>query len=450
MTIPTITSLGIGSGVPSNIVDQLMAIERQPLNALNARQTSYNAKISAFGSLKTRFDTLGSAAAKLADPAKLAGFVPTLSDKDVASVSVGSLANAGSYTLDVVQVAQAQKSFSNLYTAGTTFGAGTLTFNIGEAPDVEAFDIEFAGGNINDLRAAINAAGIGVTATTINSDAGERLVLTAKNTGTQAAFSLSISSADTNLGSLASFDGANPSARTAQNAIVQIDGDTVTSQSNEISGAIVGVTITARQAGTTTIDIARTNANVVDTVKEFVTAFNAALNELKSSSAYNSQTKAAGILNGDATVRTLQNMLRTTAGGVPAGLAGSAYETLSSLGISFQRDGTLALDETKLQNAVAADFGAVTNTLTTFGASMQELTKQVTAFDGLLANRTDGLNESVRRLGDQRTRMEYQLELTEKRIRAQFVALDSMMGRLSTTSSYLTQQLASLNATRNS
>ena len=441
----SISSLGIGSGLDANsIVEKLMAIERAPLTALNRREASYQAKISAFGTIKTRFDALQTAADKLADPAKLAGFTASLGDEDVLSVAPGAFASGGSYNVNVVQVAQSQKSLSNLYASGTTFAAGTLTFSI----NGEDVDVAFGGGNINDLRSAINDAGIGVTATTVTGDAGSRLILTSTETGTDAAFSLSVSGGDANLASLATFDVANPNARTAQNAIIEVDGETVTSQSNEFSTVISGVTITAKTVGSSTVDIARTDANVLDTVKEFVTAYNAAVNELKTSSAYNAESGAAGVLNGDGTVRTLQGLLRSTAGASPAELAGTAFANLSSLGVSFQRDGTLALDETKLKNAIDTDFGAVTSTLNTIGASMETLADEVTSFDGLLANRTDGLNQSVDRLDDQRTRLEYQLELTEKRIRAQYVALDTLMGQLNTTSSYLTQQLASLNASR--
>lgn len=446
MTIPTITSLGIGSGLQANdIVEKMMSIERAPLNALNQRESSYQAKISAFGTLKTRFDTLAKAAATLADPAKLAGFAATLGDSDIAGVSVSSFASPGSYNVNVLQIAQAQKSFSNLYTAGTAFGAGTLSFEI----NGETFDIDFEGGTIDDLRSVLNDADIGITATTIKGDAGDRLVLTSDKTGADAAFSLSVSSGDANLNSVANFDAANTNARSASNAIVEVDGETVTSQTNEFSSVIPGVTITAREQGHTSVTIARSNTNVLDAVKAFVTAYNAAANDLKSASAYDAASKAGAILNGDATVRTLQGMLRSAAGGAPTELVGTAFPNLSSLGISFQTDGTLALDESKLQNAIDTNFGAVTKTLNTFGTSIESMSEEVTKFDGLLAARTNGLTDSIRRIGDQRDTMEYQLQLTEKRIRAQFVALDTLMGQLNATGSYLTQQLANLSASRN-
>lgn len=443
MATPTITSLGIGSGIAANdIVEKLMSLERVPLNILTQRELSYNAKISAFGSLKTRFDTLKTAADKMADPATLAAFTATVGDGDVLSATAGSFANGGSYNVNVLNLAQAQKSFSSLYGASDTFAAGTLTFTI----DGTDHDIAFSGGSLADVRSAINAADIGVTATTVTGDAGTRLVLTAKETGTDAAFSLSVTGGDANLQSLQTFDGGHPNALAAANASVEIEGELITSQSNTITGAIPDVTITAKALGSTTVDIARSSSNAVETVQAFVTAFNNAVTELRSVSAYNATTKTGAALNGDATVRTLQGLLRNTGSTTPAGIAGSAYETLSSLGISFQQNGTLTLDESKLNSAIDTDFNAVTNTLTAFGTAFSELGDQATRYDGLLTNRTDGLSATISRMADQRLIMEARLEQTEKRLRAQFTSLDKLVGQLNTTSSFLTQQLASLNA----
>lgn len=443
MTIPSITSLGIGAGLDANnIVASLMAVERAPLNALNQRESAFKARISAFGSLSSKFDALKTAAENLATPSKIAAYTANIGDEEILSASAGTYAGAGSYSVNVIQVAQAQKSFSALYAGTDTFAAGTLTFTIGG----NNVDVEFAGGSLDDVRTAINNANIGVTATTVAGDAGSRLVLTAKETGTDNAFSLSVTGGDANLQNLANFDAAHPNKRDALNAVVEIEGETVTSQSNKITGAIPDVTLNVKSVGSTDVEIARSTETLVDNVKAFVTAFNDAANELRKSSAFDAGTKTAGPLNGDATVRTLQNLIRQAATDVPAGVAGSTFETLSSLGIEFKRDGTLSLDESKLDKAVETDFEATVNTLNAFGQAMADVGDQATRFDGLLASRTSGLNDSVRNLESQRERMQFQLGLTEKRLRAQFTSLDKLMGQLNTTSAYLGQQLAGLAA----
>ena len=194
MATGTISSLGIGSGLDSSsIVSQLMAIERRPLTALNTKEASFSAQISAFGSIKSRLSDLQTAAATLADPNELAGYATTVGDEDVISSTAGTFARAGSYTIDVVQTAKAQKSFSALQTPAITYGAGTLSFTInGTTQDVT---LSTTGNSLQDVANAINDAGIDVQATVVNGDAGSRLVLTAKETGTDNAFSLSVPAA---------------------------------------------------------------------------------------------------------------------------------------------------------------------------------------------------------------------------------------------------------------
>lgn len=441
-TTSGISSLGVGSGIDANtIISKLMAVEQQPLNQLNARKGSYETKISAFGSLKSLFDTLKSASDTLADPAKLAAYTATVGDEDIIAASAGSFANGGSYSVEVTQLAKAQKSFSNVYASGTSFGAGTLSLTIGSTTT----DIAFSGGSINDLRNAINDAGLGVTATTVTGDAGTRLVFSGKDTGTDNAFSLSVSGGDANLTSLATFDAANPNAVAAQNAILKVEGETVTSQSNTVSSAIPNVTITAKTVGTSTLDVARSTSSTVDAVNAFITAFNDAAKKLKSTSAYDSSSKTAGPLNGDATVRSLQSLTRNAIATIPSSVAGTTYSTLSSLGVSFQTDGTLKLDESKLTDAITADSSGVIATLNAYGDAMSEVADQATGVNGLISNRTDGLGATVKRMEDQATKMQYQLSLTEQRMRAQYTALDTLMGQLNTTSTYLMQQFVNLN-----
>lgn len=448
MTIPSITSLGIGAGLDANnIVAGLMAAERAPLNALNQREASFKARISAFGTLTNRFDALKTAAANLADPSRLSVANARADDPDIFSATTSFGASPGRYNVEVVQLAQAQKSFSGLYASGETFGAGTLTFDI----NGESREVAFAGGSLSELRAAINNANIGISATTIAGDAGERLVLTSRETGTNNAFTLSINpEADANLQSIASFDGANPFSQTAQNAQVRVEGELTTSQSNQLSSAIAGVSLNLNAVGTTSLEVTQSRDSIRDNVNEFVKAFNSAVNELKTLSAFNGENNRGGVLNGDGTVRSLRSLLSQSATGIPAELAGTQFESFSSLGIEFTRDGTLRLDETRLNRAIDTDFDASVTALSTLGAQVRDVAEQATGRDGLIRTRTDGLNDSVRRLEDQRTRLEFQLELTEKRFRAQFTALDRLMGELNATSAFLGQQLSGLAMINNS
>ncbi|MBT0961724.1 flagellar filament capping protein FliD [Denitromonas iodatirespirans] len=443
MATGSISSLGIGSGLDSNnIVTRLMALERQPLTALNQKESSFSAKISALGTIKSRLSDLQTAATTLGDPNKLAAFKATVGDGDIISASAGTFAKNGSYAIEVVQLAKAQKSFSSIQTAGTSYGAGTLSFSInGSTQDV----VLASGGNsLQDVANAINDAGIDVQATVVTGDAGSRLVLTAKNTGTDNAFSLSVSGGDANLTGLATFDGAHPNASAALDSIITVEGETVTSQSNTVTSAIANVTINATAVGTSTLDVARDTSGIETAVKAFVDAYNSLRSDITAKTAYNSETRVGEPLNGDATIRTLLGRMRDTLSNVPAGAAGSDYQYLYTLGVSFTQDGTLTFDSTKLNNAVTTDFDGVVSVLNAYGTAVNDMAKAFTQADGLIDSRVSGIETSISTIDSQRERMERQFDLTEARLRAQFTALDTLVASLNTTSTFLSQQLESL------
>jgi len=444
MATGTISSLGIGTGTldTASLVEQLMAIERQPIDRLDTKETAFNAQISAFGSIKSRLSTLQSAAETLSDPNSLAAFSATAGNTDVMTATAGTFARAGSYTVNVQQMATAQKSFSSLYTSTDTFGAGTLSFSInGSTEDVV---LSSSSNSLQDVANAINDAGISVRATVVNGDAGSRLVLTSRDTGTDNAFTLSVSGGDANLTSLGTFDGSNPNAVTAQNAIITVEGETVTSQSNQITSAIANVTITAKLVGTSTLEVARDSSGISDSVQAFVDAYNAMRSEITKQTAYDADSKTAQPLNGDATTRNLLSHLRSSISTVPSGLSGGNFEYLFNLGVSLQQDGTLSFTSSKLDDAINSDFNGVMTALNAYGTSIADMATAFTESDGLIDNRVNGIGTSISTLDDQRTRMEQQLTVTEARLRAQFTALDTLMASLSTTSTYLTQQLDSL------
>ncbi|WP_227816937.1 flagellar filament capping protein FliD [Nitrogeniibacter aestuarii] len=443
MATGTISSLGIGSGIDSNsLVTQLMALERRPLTLLNAKESAFSAQISALGTIRSRLADLQSSAKTLGDPNALAAYQATAGDADVMSATAGTFAREGSYSVNVQQLAAAQKSFSSLYGSTDTFGSGTLSFNInGTTQDVT---ISSTGNSLQDIANDINDADIGVRATIVNGDSGSRLVLTSRETGTDNAFTLSVTSGDANLTSLGTFDGANPNAVAAANSIIQVEGETVTSQSNQITSAIPNVTISAKALGTSTLDVARDTSGIADSAQAFVDAYNALKTEIGSKTAYNSETKEGEPLNGDSTMRTLLGRMRDAIGQPPSSLSGSAFEYLYSMGIELTQDGTLTLNKSKLEDAVTSDFNGVVGALGAYGTAFDDMASAFTDTDGLLDSRVTGIESSMSGIEGQRDRIQRQLDLTEARLRAQFTALDTLMASLTTTSTYLSQQLSSL------
>ncbi|PKO89317.1 MAG: flagellar hook-associated protein [Betaproteobacteria bacterium HGW-Betaproteobacteria-12] len=440
----TISSLGIGTGLDANsIVSKLMSLEQLPLTAMNSRTSAFNAKLSSYGQLKSALSTLQTTARALADPNKVAAFSATASDTTIASAQASFFASAGTYSVEVINLATAQKRYSNTaYASNTTFGAGTLTFTINGVDK----DVELTGSNsLVDVRAAINTANIGVTASVISGDSGDRLVLTSTTAGTAGAFTMTVDSADANVQSLASFDLANPFSTNAQNAQARIDGVLVTSSTNTLSTAVNGLTLTLTKVGTSELTVARDTSKASETVNAFVKAYNDAINRIKSDSAYDATTKTGKPLNAESTVRTVMQILNQARTGTPDALDGTPFETLSSLGISVQKDGQMSVDSTKLTAAINSSFSDVQKTLEAFGNTFADAIERVIGTKGLIASRVDGLNRSVSLLAADKERLQFRLDSIEKRYRAQFTALDTLVSSLQTTGTYLSQQLASLN-----
>lgn len=397
-----ISSPGIGSNLDVNsIVTQLLNIERQPITVLNQREAGIQAKITAFGTLQGALSSFQTAAQGLSDISKFLAYKASSSDITVASISASSIATAASYALNVTTLAQAQKLVAvGQATTNTTVGNGTLTFDFGtisggtfdsvtgkytgagfasNGGGVKTVTIDSTNNSLQGIRDAINSANIGVSASIVNDGsvaAPYRLVLTSTNTG--AANSLKISVAgDVALSNLLAQDPAatqNLSQTvTAQNATFSVDGVAVSKSSNTISDVISGVTFNLlKPSASTTLAVARDTQTVQNSVQAFVKAFNDVNSTLTSISAYNAAAKQGAILQGDSSVRNIQNQIRNTLNSTIAGLGGS-LTALNQVGVSFLKDGTLSLDSTKLQNAVNNNFTDIAGLFAAVGKSSDSL-----------------------------------------------------------------------------
>ncbi len=376
-----ISSPGIGSGLDVNgIVSQLMALERRPAMTLDTKEAGYQAKLSAYGSLKGALASFQSAVQALATPAKFTAQKASVADATIFSASAGGSAAAGSYSVEVSFLAQAQKLKSSVFAAtSSSVGSGTLTIDFGTYdantftlnPDKSSKSITIAAGqsSLAGIRDAINAANAGVTAGIVNNGSGYLLTLSSKDSGVANALRIVVTDDDgthTNTSGLSQlmFDARTISGvknltetAAARNATLTIDGIAISKASNTITDAIEGVTLNllktnvATPATPTTLTVARDSAGVKSAVESFVKAYNDASKLLKNISAYNATTKQAAVLQGDTAVRSIQSALRAVLNSALS-TAGGGLTMLSDIGVSFQADGTLKLDAAKLQTIV--------------------------------------------------------------------------------------------------
>ena len=450
-----ISAPGIGSGLDINsILTQLMSLERRPIALMKNQQTVINNQISALGKMKSSLDAFNTASSELSKLSSV--FTGTLSDPSVAKVSVGSSAASGTYSLEVEQLATNHKIQTG---AGVdTSTGGKLTIELGgvdngvftpkDGSSQIEVDIE-AGASLAEVRDAINATKSGVTATIVNGKDGPQLVVTSKESGESNQIKISAE------GGLAGLDfdpatktGGMAENKAAKNAIVKIDGIEVQgTTSNTITDAVSGVTLTLTKttAGSPVeLVVAQDSATMQAKVENFVKAYNDAVSTLKDLSKYDPAGKASGVLNGDSTVTSALAQMRGVLSKVPDELKGSEFETLSALGITSNMDGTLKLDSKVLQDAMDKNMDGVSKTLSAYGAAFEKVSKEINATDGLIANRSNGLSTQSKSLDVQMERMETRMTQVEARYRAQFTALDVLMSKMQTTSSYLSQQLANL------
>ncbi|HEX5804457.1 MAG TPA: flagellar filament capping protein FliD [Azospira sp.] len=445
-----ISSLGVGAGMDlSSILSKLMAAERQPLNTLESKIISTNSKLSTYGQLQAALEKLKNAANKFSSAFNLSTASASTGDKTIATATAAFNASIGSYSLNVTQLAAAQKSFSNAITAGTTFGQGMLEFDF--SGTIKTVDLSGqASYTLQEVAGKINDAAIGITATVVSGTAGDRLVLTGSSTGADGSFTLSstdgtITPPAVSLSQLASFDTTTPdlARSTAQDAAFTIDGIAATSGSNTVTSAVAGLTINLLKTGTTTVTVENDSSKVTDAVQAFVDAYNAINTLIKDNSSYDVTSKRAKPLNGDATIRNIQSALTGVRTTVPAELAAATYQTLAEIGVSVQQDGSLKLDSSKLSSAMTTSSKDVLKTLNAYGTAFNNNVGDILGSGGIVQSRIDGLNSQITQYNSNKTSLQVRIDGIEKRYRAQFTALDRLMSSLQTTSSYLAQQLSS-------
>lgn len=456
--------------VPS-LVSQLMAVERRPIDALNAKITSYEAKISSFGTLSSLVSTFQTAAKDLSTT--LQKLVSTPSDPAIFSASAASTAVPGTYSLTVSQLAQAQ----NLVAAGqisstAAIGDGTattITFEFGtitggtltngvyagaafssNGSGTTSITIDGTNNTLEGIRDAINAADMGVTATIVNDGSGTpyRLALSSSSSGASNSMKISASGGDGSIGSLLAYDPAGTQnlsqTLAAQNAKLTVNGIAITSASNTVSEAIQGVTLTLKSNTTTaaSLTVERDTAAIDKAVSGFVEAYNALASQIKSRYAYGTDGKGGGALAGDGTLRAMQEQMRAIFN-TPA--TGGALTTLSQVGISFQKDGSLQLDSSKLSSALSSGFSDVVNlfsSTTGFAKRLETWAKSALGAGGLIETRTQSLNKYVKNHNEEIDKLELRMSALQKKYTIEYTNLNLLLSNMNSTSTYLSQQLS--------
>lgn len=453
-----IQAMGIGSGLDiQSLVSQLVAAERAPVETRLTRQASDVAtRVSALGSLKGALSVFQGALEPLQSVDEFLARSATSGDETVFTVSAESDAVAGSYAVEVRQLAQPEQLVSTAFSAGASaaVGTGTLTLTVGD--DSFAVTIGSDGNTLAGIRDAINGAtgNPGLSATLVYGLNGAQLVLTSDATGAGNSIQVSTSGGDGGLAQLTYAPGATSNyteQQAAQDAIVLISGIEHHSASNVVDAAIDGVTLTLKgeNAGSTaSLSVASDRNLVLANIRKFVNAYNDMQGQFRALGKYDPATRTGGPMLGDWMLNGISTaMVRGATDRVAS--AGSAQASLAAIGITTGSDGRLSIDSARLSaalqagpTAVASLFGASDGIATRLHARIDDLL----ASDGAIAARNLNLSDAQKRISVDSQRLDDQMAVVQQRYLAQFTALDSLMAQLQSTSNYLTQQLANVSS----
>ncbi|WP_018145622.1 flagellar filament capping protein FliD [Thioalkalivibrio sp. AKL6] len=447
-----ISSLGIGSGLDLNqIVNDLVNAERVPKETrFNQREQRLEAQISAYGNLTSAIDQVKGTLSQLSEFELSQN--ASVSNRDVARVTADGTAANGNFSLEVKQLAQAQALASapgDFADPDAAVGAGQLAIQVG---DGDAFTVNVQEGDtLRDVRNAINDAEGGVTASIVNDGDGARLVLTANTTG--AANTINVTATEDPAGSgLARLDGANlVQTRAAQDAEAVINGLTVTSTTNTLEDTVEGLSIELRGTSDSpvTVSVSEDQGALQRALEGFVEAYNGLIGQTSNLTAYNAEEQQASVLTGDSTVRGIRSRLGNALV-EPAQIPDVNARTLASLGVVSNRDGTLGFDSDRFNQALENDgFDNVTAVVRAIGERMESVTSSFTGPDGLIGVRTEGLQNDLERLSQQRVDLNVRLEQLESRLVRQFGRMDSTVAQLQGTSDFLMGQLANMPLAQN-
>jgi flagellar hook-associated protein 2 len=321
---------------------------------------------------------------------------------------------------------------------------------------------------IEDVADAINDADAGVIAAVIFDGTDYILSLTAEDSGKANVINLMVTDIDgdntdsVGLSRLVYHEGGTTKLTETQDAkdsIIHVDGVKVYRATNTIDDVIEGVTITLKDIHTgweeeppesDTLTVSRNTSAVVSKVNSFVSAYNTVLGFFETYQQYDQETKITGILFGDTTTTMIRRGLRDRVGDMVPGVG--SFNRLADLGVTLNDEGELEVDSSTLNDALDDHFDDVLKffTQSTGGSEgfavrmVDSLESFLNSVDGTLPAREEGIRSTIDDIQENVERLEARIEASEILMRAQFNALEVLLGQYQTTSDFLSQQLTGL------
>ncbi len=460
---------GIGSGIDiDNMVKTMVAAERAPKESQLANlEKKTTTQITAVGALKSAISDFQTALGNLNKPDLFQARSAASSKSDVVGVTANSSAGAGSYQVEVKSLAASSKvalaAISNTAEAPAQFASGSLNIKLGE--DMFSVTVDESNNSLAGMRDAINTAGkeAGVSATIVTDEHGSRLVLSSSKTGAGRDITVAVANestvrpGQTSLSELAfngTASGTEAGARVvtqASNAELYVDGLKVISQTNKVEGAIEGVTLDliaeTVEGEPLTISVAEDKASVKEQIQSFVDSYNTLIGVISAQTkvtAGDGDAPVTGALVGDATARSLLNTIRNELVNVQGD---GALRALTDIGVTTQKDGTLKIDDAKLDKAMDSNFTELSALFTGekgLASRLDAKLKPYTETGGILEQRNKAMEATRTDIKKQQENLDRRITSLQERLYKQFNAMDLLVGQLSNTSSSLLASLENL------
>jgi len=443
----------------SNLVSELVAASEAPQQTLIANQTQQvTTQISSLGQLKSALSTFQSALSALDTPTAFQLETANSGSPSVFTATASNGAPTGTYNVAVTALASAQQLLSKPV-SGATIGTGTLQLSLGGTSF--SVKVDSSDDTLADLATAINSAAgnPGIGATVLQGTGGSYLLLTSSQTGAANTIQVTETDGGTGLAAL-TYGTGNTGNYTqeagAQDAAFSISGVSFTSPSNSVTNAINGVTLnllgvsptsgTPPVATPATLSIATDTATISGNIQSFVSAYNTLQSTLVQLGGYDSSTNTAGPMMGDAGLEGIQSQIQQALYSI-VNTGSPTYNTLASVGITTNADGTLSVNSNTLSAALSSNFSAVSQLFSSSSGVAATLNTDIASAlgpNGSLTAEGNTLASQDNSLTQQSNQLQTQMAALQASLTQQYSALNALLSSLQTTSSYLSQAFATL------
>jgi flagellar hook-associated protein 2 len=429
---------GIATGLPPNLVDQLIEAEKMPIKTIQASKGKQEGKLKLVTDLETKLNAITSSIGGLASAHGFTDMKLTSGDNNVVGGTVDpSAAVSGSWNVQVEELAQKAAAITNGFPDKNKTQVGVGYFKFETKDGTKSVYVNGSSNTLEGVASQINNAQAGVKASVINDrsdpDAPYRLMISGNGVGDDNMISYP---------TLYFLDGDQDmyfdKKQEAKNGRVKIDGFEFQVNDNKVQDVIPGVTLELHQENpgkTVNVSIKEDKEVVTGKVKGFVDSVNAVLAFIQQQNALNKESDTSATLGGDGLLRSIEMRLRALVQNPQYGTGN--VNRLAQLGIQFQRNGTLEYKEDAFTKALATDPSGVHKFLAGDGFATgfvptlrREISNLLNQAYGPVATRKRSLQDKIKQMDDQIGQKEKQLAVKEEGLKRKFAALEETVSRL--------------------